>query len=86
MGARRGGGKPLPPPPETEKIVVEKCCYFPELYKMTKVREYGIENGKSQFSIEILICKFQKFLNKVQSPLVFSQNAQKFAARFLKFF
>ena len=33
------------PPPETEKIVVEKWCYFPELYKMTKVREDGIENG-----------------------------------------
>ena len=44
MGARRGveGGKP---PPETEKIVVEKWCYFPELYKMTDVREEGIENG-----------------------------------------
>ena len=47
MGARRGGGKggKLPPPPETEKIVVEKWCYFPELYKMTEVREEGIENG-----------------------------------------
>ena len=33
------------PPPETEKIVVEKWCYFPELYKMTEVREEGIENG-----------------------------------------
>ena len=31
-------------PPQTEKIVVEKWCYFPELYKMTKVREDGIEN------------------------------------------
>ena len=28
-----------------ETIVVEKWCYFPELYKMTKVREAGIENG-----------------------------------------
>ena len=41
-----GGGRgEAPPPPETEKIVVEKWCYFPELYKMTKVREDGIENG-----------------------------------------
>ena len=45
MGARRGGkGGSFPPPPETEKIVVEKWCYFPELYKMTEVREDGIEN------------------------------------------
>ena len=32
------------PPPETEKLV-EKWCYFPELYKITKVLEDGIENG-----------------------------------------
>ena len=59
------------PPPETEKIVVEKWCYFPELYKMTKVREDGKEKSiaksqkwiKSQFSIEICICKFQNFLS-----------------------
>ena len=43
-GSPRGGGE-LPPPPETEKIVVEKWCYFPELYKMTKVVEDGIGNG-----------------------------------------
>ena len=43
-GARRGGEDP-PPPPETEKIVVEKWCYFPELYKMTKVTVDEIENG-----------------------------------------
>ena len=41
--APAGGG--APPTPETEKIVGEKCCYFPELYKMRKVREDGIENG-----------------------------------------
>ena len=39
------GGKGGNPPPETEKIVVEKWCYFPELYKMTEVREEWIENG-----------------------------------------
>ena len=42
-GARRGEGEASHP--ETEKIVVEKWCYFPELDKMTKVREDGIENG-----------------------------------------
>ena len=41
--ARGEGGKL--PPPETENIVVEKWCYFPELYKITEVREDGIENG-----------------------------------------
>ena len=38
MGARRG-------PPETEKIVVDKWSYFRELYKITEVREEGIEKG-----------------------------------------
>ena len=38
-----GGGEF--PRPETEKIVVEKWCYFQELYKITEVREDGIENG-----------------------------------------
>ena len=31
-GVARGGGKGGNPPPETEKIVVEKWCYFRELY------------------------------------------------------
>ena len=45
QGRPQGGGGKLPPP-ETEKIVAEKWCYFPELlYKMTKVREEGIEKG-----------------------------------------
>ena len=43
--APAGGRGEASPPPETEKIVLEKCCYFPELYKMRKVREDGIENG-----------------------------------------
>ena len=45
-GARRGGRVEDSPPPEAEKIVVEKWFYFPEVYKMTKVLEDGIENGK----------------------------------------
>ena len=79
-GARRGGK--LPP----ETIVGEKWFYFPDLYQMTKVREGGIENGKGQISIGIFICKFQDFLNKFQSALIFSPNAQNFAARFLNLF
>ena len=45
-GRPQGGrGEASPPPHETEKSVVEKWCYFPELYKMTEVREEGVENG-----------------------------------------
>ena len=43
--APAGGGGSFPSPLETEKIVVEKWCYFPELYKMTEIQEYAIENG-----------------------------------------
>ena len=43
MGARRGRGKV--PPPQPKKNCCRKWAYFPELYKMTKVREAGIENG-----------------------------------------
>ena len=41
---------------------------------------------KSEFSIAILICKFQYLLDKFEFPLVFSPNVQRFAATFLKFF
>ena len=44
QGRPQGGGGKLPRP-ETEKIVVENLCYFPELYKMTKVLEDRRENG-----------------------------------------
>ena len=44
MGARRGEGGSFPPP-KPKEIVVDKWCYFPELYKMTEVREEGIEKG-----------------------------------------
>ena len=44
-GALRGGAGEASPSPETEKIVVETWSYFPELYKMTNVREDEIENG-----------------------------------------
>ena len=44
QGRPQGEGE-APPPPETEKIVVEKWVYFPDLNKMTKVREDEIQNG-----------------------------------------
>ena len=49
-------------PPETEKNVVEKWCYFPELYKMTEVREEGIENGyKVNFPLRFVYVNFKIF-------------------------
>ena len=46
QGRPQGGGGSFPPPrPKPKKLVVEKWCYFPELYKITKVREDGIEKG-----------------------------------------
>ena len=41
---------------------------------------------KKQFSIEILVYKFYKFLKKFQILIGYSPNAQRFAARFLSFF
>ena len=46
MSGTPAGGGGASPPPKPKKIVVEKWCYIPERYKMTKVREDGIENGK----------------------------------------
>ena len=40
------------------KIVEEKWCYFPELYKLTKILKNGEKNGKNQFSIAFFVCKF----------------------------
>ena len=66
MGARRGGGGGGKfPPPETEKIVVEKWCYFPELCKMTEVR---IENGsKVNFPLRFLYVNFKIFSTNFNS-------------------
>ena len=43
-GALRRAGSSAPST-ETEKIVVEKWCYFPELYKMIEIQDDAIENG-----------------------------------------
>ena len=39
------GGRGNINPPKQKRFVVEKWCYFPELYKMRKAEEDGIENG-----------------------------------------
>ena len=66
-GALKGRGK-LPP---NRQIVVEKWCYFPELYKLTKVLEDRREHGKksifySDFGMYIL-----KFSQKFQTLIGF---------------
>ena len=60
-GAPAGGGGRYP---ETEKIVVEKWFYFPQLYKMIMRLENRIQNRlKHQFSIEIFVWKIENFSN-----------------------
>ena len=67
MGARRGEGESFPPP-RNRKIVVEKWCYFPELYKMTEVREEWIENGpKVTFQLIFLYVNFKIFSTNFNS-------------------
>ena len=58
---------------------------FAELYKMTDPGKLDRKRVKSQFPIEILVCKFNNVIGKFQSPFVCSPNAKKFAARFLNF-
>ena len=55
QGRPQGRGRDSP---QTEKIVVEKWCYFPEPDKITKVLEDRREKWvKNQISTEIFICK-----------------------------
>ena len=53
-------------PARNRKIVVEKWCYFQELYKLTKCMQDGIESWKnSPLSVEIFVlCKLKDFLKK----------------------
>ena len=87
MGARRGGWRGGSfPPSETERIVVEKLCYFPELCKMTEVRVEWIENGSNvNFPLRFLYVNFKIFSINFNS-YVLSPNAQRIAARILKFY
>ena len=85
MGARRGGGGKLPPP--TEKIVVEKWCYFPELCKMTEVREEGRENGeKVNFPLRFLYVNFKIFSKNFNSYWFLAETRKNFKLPFLNSF
>ena len=85
MGAGRGGkGEASPPPPEAEKIVVEKWCYFPELSKMTEVREEWIENGsKINFPLRFLFVNFKIFSTNFNSYWFLAQTRKKLPLGFL---
>ena len=69
-------------PPETEKIVVESWCYFPEVYSFEargrNHQKISWNFWKSQLSIEILIKKSQKFLTIFQKFGLFWSNSAKF--------
>ena len=52
---------------ETERIVVEKWCYVPELYKVPNVQEESKKWVKNNVSIEIFLCKFKNYLKKFKS-------------------
>ena len=86
-GRPQGGGGGSFPPPETEGNCCRKMVLFPRAVKNYKGP--GIWDRKwvkSQFSIEIFICKFQSFLNKFQSPLVLAQTRKELRLGFLNSF
>ena len=69
--------------PQKSRKSSRKWCYFPELYKMTKVQEDLIKIGEDHFSIEIFVCKFKYFLKNFKSELISSPNSQIFVTGFL---
>ena len=84
MGARRGGRGEASPPPETEKIVVEKWCYFPQLCKMAEVREEWIENGsKVNFPLRFLYVNFKFFSTNFNSYWFLAQTRKNLPLGFL---
>ena len=86
MGARRGG-RGEASPPETEKIVVEKWCYIPELCKMTEVREEWIENGsKVNFPLKFLYVNFKIFSTNFNSYWFLAQTRKNLPLGFLNSF
>ena len=70
--------------PGTEKMVVEKWCYFSDLYKLTKVLEDRRINWiKINFPFLYVNSKiFSNFLILIG----FCQNGRKFESRQLNFF
>ena len=57
-----GRGKVEYPPTPKAKNCCRKWCYFPELYKITKVEEDGIEKGeKVNFPFRFLYVNFKNF-------------------------
>ena len=75
-------GKGEAPPQETGKSGVEKWCYFRELYKMPEIQEDWIW-VKSQFSFEILECKFNNFLKNFNLHLFLAKTRKDMPLGFL---
>ena len=71
--ASGGGNADGPPSPEIGKFVVEIWCYLVEIYTFGEESEiqeiFSKKCEKMQFSMEILIKKYQKFLEIFQTFL-----------------
>ena len=81
-GERKGGSFP----PETEKIVVEKWSYFPELCKMTEVREEWIENGsKVNFPLRFVYVNLKILSTNFNSYWFLAQKRKYLPLGFLNF-
>ena len=81
MGARRGG---YFPPPRNRKNVVEKWCYFPELCKMTEVREEWREKGsKVNFPLRFLYVNFKIFSTNFNTYWFLAQTRKNLPQGFL---
>ena len=85
-GASRGERRGDYSPPKPKKCCRKMVLFSRGVKNDKRPGRWDRKRIKSQFSIEIFICKFQNFLNQFQSPLVFSTNAQIFDASFLNFF
>ena len=81
MGALRVEGEA--PPPQTFRF----GCYFPEVYKMTKVREDGIENWKkSIFPLRFLYVNFKIFSTNFNPQWFLAQTRKDLPLGFLNSF
>ena len=74
-------GRNIPP---NRKIIVEKWCYFPEVYQMTKVLEDGMENVN--FRLRFLYVNLKILSKKFQSPSVLAQTRKDLPLDFLNIF
>ena len=85
IGAARGGthGTFRTPPPASEKIALEKWCYFRSLYFYEKSFQNSLKN---QFSYCVFIKIISKYCQNFQPIIKFPPNARKGNTWFVKIF